>query len=225
MYSFYKISLVTILLAACSGLTSAALTAEPRSTPQPGENNSVVLPTDANGILAQCGDYFTFNPAESAYGVVPQEYNKDFIPVPSMIVPVYGYMVDREFNTEEALNLPQGENPYTAAEINRAMWDRHTFIWMSPTIEPETFTYIKTYAEKWNSVNEEKIIPLTWKDKKTLPLNREFAFSSWNISQSCQSFSEGVFEDFLKHAKEHNGGKTEGPVPVAVLTETGELPK
>jgi hypothetical protein len=214
----YKTTLVAALLAACGILTSTAITAEPRSAPQAGANNSIVLPTNSDGILSQCGDYFTFNPDEEFYGVVPDEYEKEFIPVHPMIVPVYGYMVDREFKVDEATKLKLGENPYTIAEINRAMWDGHTFIWMEKNTDPETYEFIQNYVNTWNQTHEKKVIALTWKGDKQLPQNRELAFSNWNISQSCMSFSEATFNEFMKQAEEHNAGRDISALPIAKLT-------
>jgi hypothetical protein len=225
MYSFYKITLIGTLIAACSVLLTTTITAEPRSTPRAGENSSIVLPTSANGILSQCGDYFTFNPETSYYGVVPSEYDRDTIPVPPMTVPVYGFMEAKAFDVEKASKLKQGENPYKIAAINRAMWDGHTFIWIEKTVPAETYNYIKSYAAEWNKTHENKVIPLTWTAEKSLPQKRTFAFSSWNTSQSCRSFSESAFEEYMEQVAQQNSGRALKPVPVATLKADGTLPK
>jgi hypothetical protein len=237
MYAFYKTTLIASLVAACSVLLTTAITAEPRSTPQTGDYNAIVLPTSSKGILSQCGDYYTFNPAKQFYGVVPDAYDKDFIPTPPMSVPVYGFMVDRAFPVEEALKAKQGENKYTAADINRALWEGHSFIWMDMRTAPETYTYVQDYANNWNKTHEKKVIALSWTGdiaatakegkpvEKRLPLGREFAFSSWNISQSCMSFSEAAFEEFLEYAEQHNAIRATSPVPVATLSADGSLPQ
>lgn len=226
MYRFYKITLIAALLAASGALTATAITAEPRSTPHAGENGSIVVPTSSTGILSQCGDYFTFNPNKSFYGVVPDDYKEDFIPVPKMIVPVYGFMVDIPFDVEEAMKVQQGENPYQRGHINRALWEGHTFIWIDKDVESETFDFIKAHAEQWNATHSNKLIPLTWTDEdKGLPQARDFAFSSWETSQSCMSFSVEALDEFLSQAKMQNAGRDITKPPMAKLTSDGKLPK
>lgn len=225
MYRFYKITLLTALIAACSALVTTAITAEPRSIPVSGENSSIVIPTNSTGILSQCGDYFTFNPSSDYYGVVPDEYKKDSIPVPKMITPVFGFMVDVPFDTDKAMKVKRGENPYQTGAINRALWEGHTFIWVNKTVEQETYNFVKSYSETWNSTHSNKVIPLTWTDsKRGLPMGRDFAFSSWNISQSCMSFSEEAFEEFMAQSIESNAGRDVEEPPMAKLLADGSLP-
>lgn len=224
MYGFYKTTLVSALVAACGVLLTTAITAPPRSTPQAGENNSIVLPASSKGVLSQCGDYFTFNPEKTDFGAVPENYDKDYS-FPPMIVPAYGFMLNRELKVDEASQVKQGENPYTIPEINRALWDGHSFIWVDQKTAPETFTYIHDYADKWNKIHEKKVIVLTWKEARPLPLGRSFGFSSWGITQSCMSFSESTFDEFLEKAQEHNVGRDTTTLPAAKLTADGSLPK
>ena len=225
MYGLYKTTLVAALLAACSVLLTSAITTEPRSTPKAGPDSSIVLPTSSTGILSQCGDYYTFSAKKEVYGVVPDEYDKDFVPVPAMTVPVYGFMADAPFKIDEALTMEQGKNAYTIAEINRALWDGHSFIWLEKDVPAETYDYITAYADSWNKTHEKKVIALTWNGTKNLPQGRDFAFSSWSISQSCMSFSEAAFEKFLEQAKVHNAGRDISVLPLATLTADGSLPK
>lgn len=224
MYGFYKTTLVSALVAACGVLLTTAITAPPRSTPQAGEANSIVLPASSKGVLSECGDYFTFNPVKTDFGIVPENYDKDYT-FPPMIVPAYGFMATSGIKTSEAVQLKQGDNPYTLPEVNRALWDGHSFIWVDKKITPETFTYIHDYANKWNKIHEKKVIVLSWNGAKALPLGRSFAFSSWGITQSCMGFSEPAFEEFLEKAKEHNVGRDTKTLPVATLTADGSLPK
>lgn len=224
MYGFYKTTLIGALVAACSVLLSTAIIAEPRSTPQPGENDSIVLPTSSKGILSQCGDYYTFQPDKQYYGVVPENYDKDYT-FPSMIVPVWGYMANKGINIDEATNQEFGTNPYSPPEINRTLWDGHTIIWVEKKADVKAYASIHDYAEKWNKVHEKKVIVLTWTGARPLPLGRSFGFSSWSISQSCTNFSESVFEEFLQKAQEHNAGRDIQPLPMATLTADGSLQK
>lgn len=238
MYVLQKTGILASLLAACALLVGSALTAEPRSTPKAGPNESITLPINATGILSQCGDYFTFNPDEDKYGVVPEEYDKNYIPVPDMIVPVYGFMADKTFDVEAAMKLPQGENPYLLSDINRALWEGHTFIWTYNELSADAHQYAKDYADKWNETHDKKVIVLTWKGKQglpqdskprpqtseSLPQDREFAFSSWNISQSCETFSDDTFEEFMEKSNEHNAERDIETLPVAKLVD-GELPR
>jgi hypothetical protein len=224
MYGFYKTTLVSALIAACSVLLTTAITAEPRSTPQAGENNSIVLPTSSSGILSQCGDYYTFKPKATDYGVVPENYDKEYS-FPSMIVPVYGFMSRNSINLDEATQQKQNTNPYTLPEINRTLWEGHSFIWVDKKTTPETYDYLHSYADNWNKTHAQKVIVLTWNGVKPLPLGRAYAFSSWTISQSCMSFSEKTFEEFLEQAKEQNAGREIALLPKATLTSEGLLPK
>lgn len=224
MYGFYKTTLVAALVAACSVMLSTAITAEPRSTPKPGENNSIVLPAGSASILSQCGDYFTFSPKASDYGVVPENYDKDYS-FPSMIVPVYGFMSNKSIKLDEATQQKQNSNPYTLPEINRTLWEGHSFIWVDKKTTTETYNYLHEYASNWNKTHANKVIVLTWNGVKPLPLGRSYAFSSWSISQSCMSFSEKVFEEFLEKAQQHNAGRDISTLPKATLTADGVLPK
>lgn len=224
MYGFYKATLVSALVAACSVLLTTAITAEPRSTPQAGPDNSIVMPASSKGILSQCGDYFTFKPVSTDYGVVPKDYDKEYT-FPPVTVPVYGFMSNNQINTDEATHLKQGENPYTLPEINRALWEGNFFIWVDKKNSSETYDYIQGYANKWNATHTNKIIVLTWNDPKALPQGRSFGFSGWGISQSCMSFSEAAFEEFLEKAQEHNAGRESIPLPKATLNADGSLTK
>lgn len=224
MYGFYKTTLISALVAACSVLLTTAITAQPRTLPQDGEFSSIVLPTNSKGILSQCGDYFTFHPPKTDYGVVPANYDKDYT-FPPMIVPVYGFMSDTPMKTDEATHQKQDTNPYTLPEINRALWDGHTFIWVDKKVSPQTFDFIHEYANNWNKIHEDKVIVLTWNGAQPLPMGRSFAFSSWSISQSCMSFSEGTFEEFLGKAQEQNAGRNTKILPSATLNSEGSLPR
>lgn len=225
MYAFYKTTLVATLVAAAAALLTVAITPEPRSTPKPGENGSIVLPVNANSILSQCGDYFTFNPETEYFGVVPEEYDKEYIPVPPMIVPVYGFMVADEFDAEALTKASHGEkSSYHTGQINRALWDGHTFIWVDPDISKEAFDYAANFAEQWNESHEKKVIVQTWGGERELPLGRQFAFSSWGISQSCSDFSSATFEEFMEQSNSHNTNRDEKTLPTATLVD-GELPK
>lgn len=234
MYGYYKTTLLAALFAAVSVLLATAITAEPRSTPKSGPNNSIVLPANSKGILSQCGDYYTFSPAMANYGVIPDSYDQDFIPVPPKItVPAYGYMAASEFHADEAATLKQGDNPYNIADVNRGLWEGHSFIWLDDELAAETYTYVQDYANKWNQSHANKVIALTWTGsialttdgkKKALPSDRDFAFSSWNVSQTCMSFSEAAFEEFFKQAEQHNAGRNSSHLPMAVLGADGSLP-
>lgn len=224
MYGSYKITLMAALFAACSVLVTTAITAEPRSTPKAGEYSSTIIPTNSTGILSQCGDYFTFDGKKEFHGVIPDEYDKD-IPVHQMIVPVYGYMLQSPFSVDDALKMEQGKNPYAIEEINRALWEGHSFIWVGPNVPAETYNFIQSYANEYNKTHDKKVITLTWNGKKNLPMGRDFAFSSWNISQSCMSFSEDAFEEFLGQAQTHNAGRDINVLPLATLTADGVLQK
>lgn len=224
MYGFYKTTLISALVAACSILLTTAITTPPRTMPKDGENNSIVLPTNAKGILSQCGDYFTFNPPKTDYGVVPATYDKDYT-FPPMIVPVYGFMSDTQIKLDEATQQKQDTNPYTLPEVNRALWDGNTFIWVDKKVAPDTYNLVHDYANKWNKIHSNKIIVLTWNGTQSLPLGRSFAFSSWSISQSCMTFSEGAFEEFLQKSEEQNAGRNISNIPPAALDTDGSLPK
>lgn len=225
MYALQKTGILATLLVTCTLLVGSALTVEPRSTPKTQEDGSITLPISAKGILSQCGDYFTFNPDETRYGVVPDEYEKDYIPVPPMRVPVYGYMADTAFDAEAATKLPQGENSYLISDINRALWEGHTFIWTAKGLPAEAHQYSKDYAETWNATHDKKVIVLTWNDEKELPQNRKFAFSSWNISQSCETFSDDTFAEFMEKSNQQNADRTIADLPLANLTKNGDLPR
>jgi hypothetical protein len=219
MYGFYKTTLVASLIAACSILLTSAITAEPRSTPQKGQLDSIVLPTSSKGILSQCGDYFTFNPDSNKYGVIPNDYDGS-IPLHKMTIPVYGYITSKPFDVDKANKLKQGENPYTPDEIHRALWNGDTFIWVSKSLPSTSYDFVKSYVTEWNKAHEKKLIVLTWpgkniawKGKEDIPLGRQFAFSSWNISQSCLSFSEDAFEEFMQQSDALNIGRDMKTLP------------
>ena len=232
MYSVYKTILLGTLAACCSVMLTTAITAEPRSTPRvEPSNNSIVLPTSANGILSQCGDYFTFSAENARYGVVPPEYTQNSIPVlRRAVTPVFGYMTDKASNADDLLKPDFDINTLGIAQINRILWDGHTIIWVKEAIQTETYDFVKNYADNWNKSHANKVILVKWKTGKTewkpeqvkLPQDRAFAFSSWGVTQSCMSFSEKTFEEYMEHVTDHNAGRDIASPPVAKL-EDGNL--
>ena len=198
--------------------------------PTTGQYQSVEYPASVEAVLSQCGNTFTFDPDSEHYGVFdPDEIianaglESTSVEVPDhpMIVPVYGYMTE----WDEGKSLLD-KNSYTdddipaRSRILRSMWDGNVVIWHSVGISDEEKARIAMVTRSTPNV-----VSVEWIGGE-LPLGRKFAFSTWNVSQSCERWDNEVFEQFLTFVEENPrfAAPTDEP-PNAVLDENGMLQK
>lgn len=155
-----------------------------------------------------------------------------------MAVPVFGFMQNKPFDVEKALAVGYNKNPYNSADINRALWEGNIIIWYAPDSPKETFDYLYNFSTEWNKTHESKVIPLLWnqnvtikeKDKVTgkdidvtkvreMPANRKIGFSSWGASQTCSTFSNETFDDFMSIVEKTDMPRDKKNPPLAKMTD------
>lgn len=222
LYGRTKFIILSLLVTGTLLLLFSAILTPARSTLVPGDYESKIQPASSKAILSQCGDIWLFQPKPEWYGTIPEGYTGT-IPTHPMIVPAYGFMSDKPFDYSKYETSKYGEAPYKYPEIIRALWEGDRIIWVGSTYPEEGYDFIRKYADQWNSYHEKKILVLSWTEKAALPLGRSLGFSSWDATQTCQSFEQGTFEDFMAAADAYNMMRDYGNPPPAELQD-GQLP-
>lgn len=187
---------------------------------KPARDNSLQHSVDVEAVLNQCGDIYTFSPVPEEYGVIPADTTATVlgIPVHPMRVPVYGYMKEEglpEGSIFRSPDIPSREN------ILRSLWDGTVVVWFVPeTTDAQISQILLGIAPYANAV------AIEWapRDGGNLPQQRNFAFSTWNVSQSCMQWDEEVFTDFMEFVDNYEGvGDQESEPPLASLDSQGRL--
>jgi hypothetical protein len=227
LYRGTKTLIAGLLAVSIGGLTYLTFATPSNNTPSQNIYNSVTIPANSDGILSQCGDTFIFAPEKERFGTIPKGYKGD-IPHHPMTIPVYGYMSNQAFDYSKYKDLKFGDkNPYTHPEILRAQWQGYHVIWTSVDFTEDGYKYVKDYADKWNDTHSDKVLVLQWNLNDTgdniLPLNREIAFASWNSSQSCGTFANKTFEQYITATQNNVSPRDNENPPTAPLTADGEL--
>lgn len=219
-----KLVLGGVIAAVLASLTVATLNLPSQMTPSQGQYGAVVYPGNLNTTVNGCGDVFRFSTNESLYGVIPQEayataQTKTIIPTHPMIVPVYGYMSDRGLKKNEVKFYERKGYPdFPRQQILRTMWDDNTtVIWYDENATAADVFRIKKYTTEHTNV-----LAVPWTGVDALPMNRHIAFSTWGISQSCNTFDNSVLNDFQNFKKVHPVKHTVTP-PVKKLNKFGLL--
>jgi hypothetical protein len=222
LYRGTKLVISGILLAGVGALIFSALSQPAHNIAEPSAYGSFILPASADAILSQCGNTFLFESEGKWTGTIPSDYTEE-TPKHPMVVPVYGYMSEVPFNEAKADSGTSTENVYTYPEILRGLWEGNHVIWVSPEYTQEGYDYLKNFASEWNQVHEDKVIIAAWDFDYQLPGGRDIAFSEWNASQTCETFSEATYEDFQTTMNNNSAPRDRQNPPKAVLTD-GLLP-
>lgn len=216
----------SILAIVMGGMVWTVVGADPNRVTT-GQFESNEHPTSIGAVLNQCGDIFTFDPPSHHYGV----YNSDEVieqlgeqvpekelPLHPMIVPVYGYMTEEARLTETMYSFA---NAPDRSEVLRALYDGQIVLWYSPALTDAEKGALSTYLN--TSPHRDRLVAIEWVDE-ALPLGRQYAFSTWNVSQSCLRWDSTVLDDFVDFVDTHPEFRPdEDTPPDALLTDEGQL--
>lgn len=224
-YTPTKLAIVgTAVLAALVMIVVVVFGINPNK-PQPGPNNSTQYPANLAALANGCGDIYMFQPAINQYGQIPnsllQSGGTIEVPLPGMVVPVFGYMSAKPLADSQIRFYGKNElqKPIDRTQILRTMYDRGTtVVWYDQTISPGDYTALENYVK-----THKNILAVKWEYGTALPVNRTIAFSTWGISQTCQFWNNNTFKDFQKFANEHPVNHPATP-PTPKLTSQGKLP-
>lgn len=193
------------------------------SRKSPAQFGGVEYPATVEAVLSQCGNVFVFDPPASYYGVfdtpdVMAQLDREAdveIPEHPMIVPVYGYMsgegtLDQKVYTDA--NVPP------RSQLLRAMYEGYTIVWFSPSLDEAARASLKMDLASYD-----KVVAVEW-NAGELPLDRKYAFSTWNVSQSCLVWDTEVFDQFLTFVKDHPETRPESESPPEAVVVDGRLP-
>lgn len=184
-----------------------------------GANGGTAHKTSVQGLIAECGDLFTFRPiAKQDYGVLPENY-EGVVPAHSMVIPAYGFMPNLDTDYEDL-----GENGLTELGINRLLWDGYTIIWLGKNVPNTGVEHIKATIENAPVQIREKTLLLKWEYRKNIPMDRNIAFSSWGVTQSCGIYDYGVYSEYLQFVKQQPL-QPSGEPPILTDEEMDEIIK
>lgn len=195
-YSGALVILIIMFMLVNVAVVVASVTEDPRMY-KIGPERAIMYPAPVKDVLHSCGDIFLFYPEKGKYGVVPDSvlYSKDGkIPTVPTRIPSYGYMSPEPFDPPKRVYTTKDKVLPSNIQIMRGMWEGYYFAWYHPDkATPSQVNYLKGLTEKHS-----KLIVLPWVGMDTkMPFDRSFSFSTWNISQSCESIEEGTVESFL----------------------------
>ena len=225
MFTKTKLFLGIFILITLTALVVGTLSLPDRSKPQAGQYQSTEYPATISAAVNGCGNIFLFHPDKKWYGTIPssvtQAAKDDNVPVAPVLVPVYGYMSPEAFPADQVGSYDKTFAGFSRQDINRALWDGYRIIWYSPSISEPNFTILRNFVNKTNSVKPTLILlPYNFKNK-AIPLGRDYAYSSWDASQSCRKFTSTDFNSFTQFANEKVSSR--GKPPVAPLAPYGGL--
>lgn len=222
MFTKTKILLSFILITVLTLLVTATLALPDNSEPRPSQYGAIEYPATVIAAVNQCGSVFYFEPDPKWYGTIPisiqQNGPDDGIPAQPTNIPVYGYMTREPFNPEFVGTYDKTFEGFSRQDINRAMWDGYYFIWYSMNTPNDKYEQLVEFVETQNSrTSTPKIILSPFKiTDREIPSGRDIAFSTWGVSQSCDTFDPKIFEAFEDFTIEHSTPRGEPPVaPIA----------
>jgi hypothetical protein len=234
------ISVVSAFVAIVAAMVSFLVLGPNPELPHKDIFDSTAYPANTESLIAQCGDTYTYTPLPQYYGALPDNFFDDpaggpdtinrTIPNHPMRVPAYGYFVNNEkinlkqkFYTQDDLKpreTPQGTiQGIQRIEYLKAMWDGKKIIWYMPTIDQITKDAIATFVD-----SRDDVIAIPWQDTASIPMRRNFAFSAWNVTRSCDLWDSEVANAFTDFADDYNKSRNIKDVPQATLRDDGELP-
>lgn len=213
------LSLVGFILVVVVGLT---LQLPNNLTPNTdGTFESIEYPADVAQSVRGCGATFQFRVDENWYGTIPEDY-RGTVPVQPMQIPSYGYMSSIPLDTTD-LGYHSAIDSLSLDQVNRALWEGSTIIWYSETAKATTVEEISEYIDGLNAQGEKiLLLPFTFDDKR-IPFEREYAFSSWAVTQSCSVFDVETFSQFMLKSDEVSPERDESNPPAGKLDSSGRL--
>lgn len=193
--------------------------------PHEGEAGATVYPSSLAALATGCGDYFRWDTEPvKHYAYITEDEKKKLkiLPQPPMNIPAYGYMTEfplaqsdtNKFFTPD--DLGNEEIPITT--ILRTMFDYGTtIIWYNPLNDIVALD-VRAYVSE-----HENVMGVPWiYEERYIPLDRDVAFSSWGITQSCKSFSYATANDFIEFTHEFPVAREDVP-PHAKITLNGQV--
>lgn len=177
---------------------------------------------------AGCGSIYRVKPAVELSKVIPDEYYNDlpvdgYIPSPSTIVPMYGYMTERGMHPSQFKFYPKKSINKNIPEslIVRTMYDSNVpVVWYdADKIDDKSYKLLKQVGEE----NEGRIIIMPWVEYegKKLPRERTIALSMFGMSQTCKTINLDTISQFLGFAmdNQYDGKPLEPSVADLTLPE------
>lgn len=220
-----RLLLVTVLLFSLTSIGVVSV-AQPERGEVEGPYGSTAYSPSLLGIAAGCGDIFIRTPEKYQYGVVPtidgiiSVGSITSIPTPPLLVPQVGYMFEEGFpeEAEGRVNSIAGSGTDDAlyATALGSLYKNKPIIWYDVDTPKETLEEINF------TIEGTEIIAVPWLFTYNMPYQRNFAFSGWGISQTCDKWDGAVFVEFLKLRNEKLEPVTQ-PAPIAPLDKEGEL--
>lgn len=217
-------SLVFVLaffLVIIGAATTLALIIPDGSRPKNGPEQSIAYPAPVEDVVYQCGDIFNFYPSERHYGVIPANVvfteDRDIPLVPTRIQ-AYGYMSENAWTGHEQRFFTEDDDMVpTNPKLLRGMWQGYHVIWYKPGNVTETALAELEQMTKESS----RVIVTPWNSNSDMPLNRNYSFATWNMSQSCNDWNLSTAQAFtgLEDPKERDRAKP----PMAPLNDEGQL--
>lgn len=219
-YSGTIVITAIMMVLASIAVVVASTTVDPKMY-RIGPERAVMYPAPVQDVLHSCGDIFLYYPEKQRYGVVPDSvlYSKTGkIPVSPTRIQSYGYMSPEPFEPIKRVFTPRDKAQLSPIQIMRGMWEGYYFAWYDEDkAAPSQINYLKDLTK-----THPKLVVLPWLDKDVrMPFDRAFGFSTWNVSQTCQSIEAGTVESFLElnDPKSRNRAKP----PIAPLNGDGKL--
>lgn len=234
------VSVVASFTAIVVGLVTFLIIGPNPELPRKNMFQSIAYPADTESLIAQCGETFTYTPDKKHYGAIPEDFFKDpaggpdtinrTIPNHPMRVPAYGFFVNNDriefkqkFYTEQdvkPVQTAQGAIPrIQRLEYLKTMWEGKKIIWYMPTIDQMTKDSIKEFV-----TGREDVVAIPWQDEASIPMQRNFAFSAWNVTRSCGLWDSDVATSFTEFADDYNKDRDTENIPEAPVDSSGELP-
>lgn len=212
-------SLVSLILVVVIGLTlQLPNNLEPKLD---GTFESTEYPADVAQSIRGCGATFQFRTNESWYGTIPEDY-RGRVPVQPMQIPSYGYMSSVPLDTTD-LGYHSPVDTLSLDQVNRALWEGATIIWYSDAAKEATKKEVSDYIDGLNAQGSKILfLPFIF-DGKKIPFEREYAFSSWAVTQSCAAFDIATFTQFLDNAAKLSPERDKENPPAGQLDDAGRL--
>ncbi len=216
-------------MAIIAAMVGTIIVAPDFSEPRKSAFQSMSYPGSTLSTIAKCGDTFAFDVPKEYSGAVPEDFFKDKktgvevkrnVPLNPMIVPAYGYFYFEEnpepkktfYSVNDIKKLP------TVVQNMNLLWNGWTIIWYKQDVSKDALAEVEKFANE-----HEKVIALPWTEDRNLPMNRNYAFSSWGNSRSCEYWDNSLVTDFIEFSKDHPGERNIGNPYSAQLDEKGEL--
>lgn len=203
-----------------------------------GPYGSTVNMPNTPAIMSGCGSIYQFAPTVefgtfSNDDVTPTGKNKDRVRVPTapMLVPAYGYMSEDGIPTHRNFYATDDEDLPTLPETLRSMRDGRVVLWYQPdTVRAGGLENIQAWMEDNPNVVAIPWLPSTLGIMENLqghsmPMGRSYAFSTWNVTHSCDVFNVEAADGYMDFVENLNGkNRPAGEPAPAVLDEKGQLP-